>query len=238
MRALARYSINALAGSVLVVVACREATGPDSERSRLDPVLAAAARKPGPAADITPPTTPLLSATDVGASYVSLAWSSTDDRTYSITYSITVNGAPDPNGATYRTSRIYNLLQPATTYTFTVRARDNAGNQSAAGELAVTTKPRTANDTQAPSAPTNVQAYDFGTGAEFQVTWTASTDNVDAQPEIRYEVYVNGELSDVTVGKTESINYGVNGTNTVSVIAVDAAGNKSAAGTTTISFTL
>jgi hypothetical protein len=52
---------------------------------------------------------------------------------------------------------------------------------------------------------------------------------------IRYDGFVNGELSDVQVGTgARSINYGnFRETNTVEVIAVDEAGNKSAPATLT-----
>jgi hypothetical protein len=44
--------------------------------------------------------------------------------------------------------------------------------------------------TQAP-APTNVWAGSYADGStEFEVNWTASTDNVDAQAFIRYDVYL------------------------------------------------
>jgi len=186
-------------------------------------------------ADVTTPAAPVLMATDVGSNYITLSWSATDDdpRLY---YAVTFNGSPDPNGATSNTSRTYYLLASATTYTFTARARDRGGNWSpVSAPLAVTTKPRDASDTQAPTAPTNVYAGSFGSGdAEFEVTWSASTDNVDPQSLIRYDIYVNGVLHDVRVGTTRSTNYGVFGTNTIEVFAVDAAGNRSPAGTTTL----
>lgn len=238
MRRFASYSTPALTALTAFSVACSDAVAPDGDILSLDRGVSAADRKKPapPPADVTPPTTPALSATDVGSRHVSLAWSSTDDRTYNITYSITVNGTPDPDGSTYNTSRSYYVLQPSTGYTFTVRARDNAGNVSAPGTLTVTTRALDPNDRQPPSAPTNVGANDFASGTEFLATWTASTDNVDSQAALRYDVFVNGELSDVVFGKTQSINYGVNGNNTVSVIAIDANGNRSEAGTTTIVF--
>jgi chitinase len=185
--------------------------------------------------DVTPPAAPALSATDIGPTHITLAWSATDDdpRLY---YSISMNGNPDPNGATSSTSRTYYLLQPATTYTFTAKARDRGGNWSpVSAPFAVTTKPRDASDTQAPTTPTNVYAGSFSSGDnEFEVTWTASTDNVDPQSLIRYDIYLNGTLIGITVGTTRATDYGVIGTNKIEVIAVDAAGNRSPAGTTTL----
>jgi chitinase len=238
MCALAKRSTSAIVSLVIFAAACQEATAPEAIRVALEPGVLTTVRKPGPVTpppDTQAPTTPVLSATEVGTTYISLAWSSTDVGP-SIYYLIAINGGQDPNGGTSSTSRTYSLLEPATTYSFTARARDEAGNWSPISEpLKVTTKPRDVSDTHAPTAPTNVRADGYGDGStELAVTWIASTDNVDAQSKIRYNVYLNGELSAITVGTTHSINYGVDGTNTITVIAVDAAGNESAAGTTTV----
>lgn len=244
MRTLARYSTPALTGLTAFAVACSDAVAPDTDRLSFDAGLSAAAKqKPGsvsPPPDITPPSVPSVSATDVGRRHISLAWSSQDDRPSSspLYFTITVNGGPDPYGFTWDMSRTYYALQPATSYTFTVRAKDYSGNWSApSAPFTVTTKPLDPGDTQPPSAPTNVGATDFGSGdREFQLTWTASTDNADSQPDLQYEVYINGALSDLVAGKTQSTNYGVSGTNKVSVFAIDANGNRSQPGTTTIVF--
>jgi chitinase len=203
-------------------------------------VSVAARKKPVPPLDVTPPTTPVISATDVGRRHISLAWTSTDEGSAGapIYFNSTVNGGPDPYGFTWDHSRTYYALRPATTYTFTVRAKDYAGNWSAtSAPFSVTTTALDPGDTQPPSAPTNVAAYDFQSGdREFQLIWAASTDNSDAQADLIYEVYLNGGLSDVVAGRTQSTNYGVSGTNTITVIAIDSNGNRSEAGTTTITF--
>jgi hypothetical protein len=59
------------------------------------------------------------------------------------------------------------------------------------------------------------------------VSWAQSTDDVDPQGALRYEVYVNGQLADVVFGKGTSISYGFPGHNVVEVFAIDAAGNRS-----------
>jgi chitinase len=245
MRALANYSTAALTGLTAFAVACSDASSPDPDRPFLDPGVSAARKKPGtvpPPADTAPPTVPVVSVPDVGRNHISLAWLATDDQGGSapLYFTITVNGGPDPYGFTWDMSRTYYALQPATTYTFTVRAKDYAGNWSApSNPLSVTTKALDPSDKQPPSVPTNVRADNYGDGStEIDLSWTASTDNADSQADIHYEVYVNGELSDVAFGKTRSINYGVNGANTIAVIAVDANGNKSEAGTATIVFDL
>lgn len=244
MRAMVRYSTPVLAGLTAFTVACSDTVSPDTNRLSLDPGASAAARKnPGsvpPPADTTPPTVPVVSATDVGRRHISLAWSSTDEGSAgaSIYYSTTVNGGPDPYGNTWDRSRTYYALRPATTYTFTVRARDYWGNLSApTAPLTVTTRALDPGDSQAPSAPGNVVANDYSSGdREFELTWTASTDNSDSAADLIYEIYLNGQLIDVVAGKTRTTDYGVSGTNTIDVIAIDSNGNRSAAGRGSIVF--
>jgi chitodextrinase len=186
------------------------------------------------ARDVTPPSAPVISVTDVAPRQISLAWSSTDDSP-SIIYTVSVNGAPDPEGATSSTSRTFYLLEPATAYTFTVTARDKGGNWSTPSQVTVTTKSIDLNDHDPPTAPGNVGASGFADGStELLVTWTASTDNVDPQSQIRYEVFINGTLNEVVVGTTRTTTYGVVGTNTIEVFAIDTAGNRSPAGVTTV----
>src|SRR4029079_7405730 len=101
-------------GLTAFAVACSDAAAPDSDRLSLDPGAFAAAKKPGsvpPPPDVTPPTAPAVSVTDIGRRHISLAWSSTDDRAGNIYYRITVNGAPDPYGPTWDRSRTYYALQ-------------------------------------------------------------------------------------------------------------------------------
>jgi hypothetical protein len=67
------------------------------------------------------------------------------------------------------------------------------------------------------------------------LSWTQSVDDFDAQSVIRYDVYVNGVLEDILIGRSflQTV-YGVFGTNTVTVIAIDTAGNQSTAATITV----
>ncbi len=60
------------------------------------------------------------------------------------------------------------------------------------------------------------------------LAWGASTDNVDPQSTIEYEVYQNGVLRGVTApGLASAWLYTFAGTNTWTVVAVDRAGNSS-----------
>ena len=70
---------------------------------------------------------------------------------------------------------------------------------------------------------------------ELQIQWTQSTDDFDAQANIRYDVYVNGVIADIRFGSGGPIiAYGQPGQNTIQVVASDTAGNASTPATITI----
>ncbi len=114
-------------------------------------------------------------------------------------------------------------LSAGTAYTFSVKAKDAAGNVSASSNVVnVTTL---IPDVQAPTAPTSLAASGT-TSTTTNLSWTASNDNVGVTG---YDVY-RGALLIATVGTTS---YGVTGLTastayTFSVKAKDAAGNISA----------
>jgi len=193
--------------------------------------------------DHTPPTVPAFTITSVGTRHIGLAWSSTDDAPF-ISYTVTKDGVKISSGGftwVSETSRTFTLLQPGTTYTFTAQAKDrfvneSGGNLSAVSPpFSVTTNVNDGSDVTAPTQPSNVQAFGYG-DLEMQVWWTASTDAVTPQNVIVYEIYVNGVHENTAIGKNMTPSaYGVFGDNEVTVIAIDEAGNRSIAGTTTIS---
>lgn len=95
--------------------------------------------------------------------------------------------------------------------------------------VSVTTLPTS--DTVPPSAPTNLRIEIDQGCAEVWLAWDQSTDDVDVQACIEYEVYVNGVLSPLAVdtGVGRSFVYGTNqGLNSFVVKAVDRSGNTSA----------
>ena len=179
-------------------------------------------------ADSIAPTQPVVSTREVGPTYVRLAWSSTDDGP-NIWYWVFMDGGLVLQG-TRDTSAALTPLQPSSTHAFQVRARDFGGNWSLPSDpLTIATSPSDPNDHTAPTTPTNLSGGGVSDGsAEIDLTWNQSTDDLDPQWVIKYNVYVNGELADVVVGNGRSIIYGTFGVNTVVVEAVDSAGNKSA----------
>jgi hypothetical protein len=180
---------------------------------------------------------------DVGPTHASLTWLSTDDGP-TIWYTISIDGQPvstlNSRTGTFTCAAVLTPtgclpLDQATTYTFTVRARDVDGNLSPVSDpVVVTTEPANPNDHTPPTQPTNVTAENDG--ALLIVRWVASTDDRAPQSLIRYDVYNNGELRAVVVGQTTAqieIDYGVN--NNIAVVAVDTADNESAPGTISVS---
>ena len=190
--------------------------------------------------DTTPPwTAPVVSVGEIGANYAHLSWTrAADDGPYHYSYELWINGS-----LLYRsnyprdvTSTVLRYLQPATAYSVQIRTIDFGGNPSPiSAPVTLTTLPANPNDTTPPTVPANVSAYSFG-DLEMSLSWTQSTDDFDAQANIRYDVYVNGRFEDVVFGSGgPRVIYGTDfGHNLIEVFATDTAGNTSAAGTFTI----
>jgi chitinase len=133
-----------------------------------------------------------------------------------------MRGGAAPAGAA-ATSFTVTGLAPDTSFTFTVLARDAAGNVSAASNQ-VTARTQLGADTQAPTAPANLRVA-MGASTSVTLVWDASTDNVGV---VQYEVLQNG----VSVGGGSLTNLTVTGlapgtSFTFRVRARDAAGNVS-----------
>jgi hypothetical protein len=183
----------------------------------------------------TPSTRPVVTVTEIGSNYVALSWTPAQDDCPFLSYQVSVDGTPytslSPN-----LSAILRLLSPQTTYSLTVRGRDEGNHWSPfSNPVSVTTLPPNPNDHTPPSTPANLSAYSIDGATEMQIQWSQSTDDFDAQRNIRYDVYVNGVFEDVLFGSGGPIpEYGVLGENTIEVIATDTAGNASPPATFTI----
>jgi len=191
---------------------------------------------------IAAPTKPVVTLLAVGPTHATLRWSSTDNGS-TIWYTIYIDGQPlSTVNSTTGTLTCAAVLVPtycvpidqATTYTFTVRARDVDGNYSTMSDpLFVTTAPADPNDQTPPTPPANITAEN--TGGFHLVRWDPSTDDVASQSFIRYDVYVNGELQAVVVGRTSAeVEIYLGETRTITVIAVDTADNESEPGSITV----
>jgi chitodextrinase len=181
--------------------------------------------------DTTPPSPPELSVTGLTPSEVWLSWTaSTDDIPLNIAgYRVVVDGAPATN-VVWLSERLVAVrhLTRATTYRFTVEARDRSGN--VAPSNTVTTTTLASSDTEAPTAPGNLHWISEQGDCEVVLGWDQSTDNVDPQSSIRYEVYVNGVFNDFGIGVNGMLTYGLRGSelSTFTLLAVDRSGNTSA----------
>ncbi|MFC7775082.1 reprolysin-like metallopeptidase [Flavobacterium sp. GCM10027622] len=175
--------------------------------------------------DNTAPSAPTsLAASGTTQTTTNLSWTASTDN-------VGVTGYDVYQGATVigtTASTTYNVtgLTASTAYTFSVRAKDAAGNVSTASNTVNVTTLAPVVDTTAPTAPTNLTASGT-TSSSTNLSWTASTDNVGVTG---YDVYQGATV----IGTTASTTYNVTGLTastayTFSVKAKDAAGNVSTA---------
>lgn len=179
------------------------------------------------------PSAPVMTATHLGPTHITVSWSTPSDAGPPVYFFLYRDGQPILP-ATQQTTYTQHFLQPETTHTFTVVARDGRVRSSEhSAPLVVTTPPANPNDKTPPSAPTNLWAGGFGDGSpEFMASWSPSTDDFTTRDYIQYDVYVNDVWVGATAGmRTGITDYGVFGENTLQVFAVDESGNKSAPGT-------
>jgi chitodextrinase len=202
-------------------VAARDAAGNVSSAASASVTTASAP-------DTTPPSQPAgFTAVATGPTSVNLSWTASTDNVGVTGYIVRRNGAQIATPAT--TSFADTGLSAATTYTYTVAARDAAGNVSSAAGASVTTA--SAPDTTPPSQPTGLTATAAGsTGAN--LSWTAATDNVGVTG---YIVRRNGTQI-ATPSTTSFADAGLSPatTYTYTVAARDAAGNVSSAASASV----
>jgi chitodextrinase len=173
-------------------------------------------------ADTQAPTAPTnLTASGTTTTTTNLSWTAATDNVGVTAYDIYKGTTLIATVAT--TTYAVTGLTASTAYSFSVKAKDAAGNVSA-GSNTVNITTLTP-DTQAPSTPTNLAAAGT-TATTTNLSWTASTDNVGVTA---YDVYQGATLkasvtttSYAVTGLTASTAY------TFSVKAKDAAGNVSA----------
>ena len=191
--------------------------------------------------ELAAPTKPVVQLLDVGPTHARLSWSSTDDGPY-VWYTIFVDGQPvrtlNSKASTFTCAAVLVPtscvpFRPDTEYTFTVRARDVDGNNSPSSDPVFVRTDPAPEDRTPPTQPMNITADGGGFA---MVAWEPSTDDVAPQQFIRYDIYVDGELRHVVVGASSAeveVEYGVK---TITIVAVDTAGNASLPGTITASF--
>ncbi|MCX5395808.1 glycoside hydrolase family 6 protein [Streptomyces sp. NBC_00102] len=182
----------------------------------------------GTGTDTTAPTAPTgLTSSAKTSSSVSLSWTASTDNTAVTGYDIFRAGVKV--GSSTTTSYTDTGLTASTAYSYTVKAKDAAGNLSAASSaLSVTTSASSGGttDTTAPTAPTGLTSS-AKTSSSVSLSWTASTDNTAVTG---YDIFRAG----VKVGSSTTTSYTDTGLTastaySYTVKAKDAAGNVSAA---------
>jgi fibronectin type 3 domain-containing protein len=136
----------------------------------------------GGGGDSTPPTAPTASAASVvSSSAINLSWTASTDNVGVTGYRVercvgasctTFAQIATPTTTTYGDTG----LSAATSYSYRLRATDAAGNLSAYS-VTVTGTTNSAADTTPPTQPTGLSATAVS-GAQVNLSWTASTDNV------------------------------------------------------------
>ncbi|QWF82711.1 fibronectin type III domain-containing protein [Amycolatopsis sp. CA-230715] len=228
------YQGTTLVKSVTGTSATIDGLAPDTDYSftvkakdaagNISPATAAVTAHTTKAPDTQAPTVPgNLHATGTTQTSVALAWDASSDNVGVTGYDV-YQGDTLAKTVTGTTATIDGLTAD-TEYTFTVVAKDAAGNKSTAS-AAAKAKTQAAADTQAPTAPGNLHAT--GTAqSSVGLAWDASTDNVGVT---EYDVYQGDTLAKTVTGTTATVDGLTPDTEyTFTVVAKDAAGNKSPA---------
>ncbi|MFK6999361.1 reprolysin-like metallopeptidase [Flavobacterium oreochromis] len=172
--------------------------------------------------DTTAPTAPTtLTASGTTQTTTNLSWTASTDNVGVTAYDVYQGSTLI--GSTASTTYNVTGLTASTTYSFTVKAKDAAGNISNASNITNVTTSAPAADTTAPTAPT--LSASGTTATSTNLSWSGASDNVGVTG---YDVYQGATL----VGSTSSTTYSVTGltastTYSFTVKAKDAAGNVS-----------
>ena len=172
--------------------------------------------------DTLAPTAPTLTASGTTLTTTNLSWSGATDNVAVTSYD--VYRGTTLLASTAASTYVVTGLTASTTYSFTVRAKDAAGNVSTdSNSVSVTTLTPTP-DTTAPTAPT--LSASGTTTTTTNLSWTGATDNVAVSG---YDVYRNGSLIGSTTSATTFAVSGLTASTayTFNVRAKDAAGNVS-----------
>jgi chitodextrinase len=180
--------------------------------------------------DVTPPTPqPNLTVTELFPTRVTVAWPApVDNVSPQVWFTLFVDGSPfgyiDQLGPPTATVA---GLAPGQTYRLQVTIRDASGNVNAGEVLAVTTP--AVQDDEPPTAPTDLRVTSQSMDNEIWLTWTQSTDDMDPQSDLRYNVYLDDvrEFGGQPGGRT-IVTCVSDGLTEIFVTAVDTSGNESA----------
>ena len=178
--------------------------------------------------DTVAPTAPTVTASGTTSTTTNLSWSGATDNVAVTGYNV-YQGATLLGSTTTATTYPVTGLTASTTYSFTVKAKDAAGNLSVASNTASVTTLAPPADTTAPTAPTLTASGTTQTTTN--LSWSGATDNVAVTG---YDVYQGATLLGSTTTATTYPVTGLTASTTYSftVKARDAAGNLSVASNT------
>jgi uncharacterized repeat protein (TIGR03806 family) len=180
-----------------------------------------------PVTDTTPPTVPgTPTAAAFGSTRIDLSWTASTDAVGVSGYRIYRNGSTTPLATVTATNYSNTGLAASTTYSYTVRAFDAAGNVSNASGAGSATTSGASGDATPPSTP-NTPTLMVVSSSRIDLGWNASTDNVAVSG---YRVFRNGSTTPlVTTTFPRHSDTGLPGSTAYSyrVQAFDAAGNVS-----------
>ncbi|GAA0411369.1 fibronectin type III domain-containing protein [Paenibacillus motobuensis] len=180
----------------------------------------------GGTSDTQAPTAPgNLNASGITSSSITLQWTASTDNVGVTEYVIYQGTATVGSVSGSTLIFTHTGLTPDTTYSYSVKAKDAAGNVSpSSNTISVKTNAVSSPDTQAPSTPANVTVTGV-TSSSVSLSWTASTDNVGVTG---YDVYQGTNLALSVTGTSATVSGLSAGTAyTFKVAAKDAAGNVS-----------
>ncbi|WP_339372095.1 fibronectin type III domain-containing protein [Paenibacillus elgii] len=177
--------------------------------------------------DTQAPTAPAnLVSTIKSSNSISLVWNASSDNIGVTGYDVYQNGNKVLSVSGTTLSATVTGLSPNTSYTFMVKAKDAAGNESSPSNTISVTTNDAGNDTQAPSAPGNLVTTGV-TSNTVSIAWGASSDNVGVTG---YDIYQNDSkvfsVSGTTLFATVT-GLSPNTSYRFTVKAKDAAGNQS-----------
>ena len=178
--------------------------------------------------DATAPSTPMnLSASVISASQINLNWSSSTDNIAVTGNAIFKDGVEIANVTTNSYSNVG--LTASTTYAYTVKAYDAAGNRSSSSNTVSATTLASSTDTTSPTAPQKLKAH-LISYKHVNLEWKKSEDNKKV---VAYKIFRDGvEIATVKKNHYNDIGLTAATTYTYTVKAVDQAGNLSAASNT------
>ncbi|AHI01878.1 glycosyl hydrolase family 18 protein [Kutzneria viridogrisea] len=131
---------------------------------------------------------------------VTLAWNAATPGDLPVAGYEVYNGTALATSTT-STSATVSGLTPKTAYTFTVKAKDTHGTASAASAPVQVTTNDPGEDTQPPTAPSNL-AVKGTDSTSVSLTWSASTDNTGV---VAYDVYTGTALATTVTGTAATV---------------------------------